>query len=229
MMQPQILLAVADEERRSIYETFLRKERVICQAVSSLRDVATQTARQPYNAIFLDMPLIVRASQYEKSLVEDCLRALPHARLNIAAGTREVSILVSGDSHESSQTPEEYLRYCCEQPVRIVLPRNRIPLNLNAVLSLPSEDLTSDERTVCIDISPGGCFLFSVNDEISLQSTVWIRLLILNDSSPIQSTVCWKREWGMANEIPGVGIRFDEMTPQQQAQILSLCREKQQE
>jgi len=229
MMQPQILLAVADEDRRSIYETFLKKERVICQAVSSLRDVATHTARQPYNAIFLDMPLIVRASQYEKSLVEDCLRALPHARLNIAADTREVSILVSGDSHESSQTPEEYLRYCCEQPVRIVLPRNRIALNLNAVLSLPSEDIPSDERTVCIDISPGGCFLFSVNDEISLQSTVWIRLLILHDSSPIQSTVCWKREWGMTNEIPGVGLRFDEMTPQQQAQILALCREKQQE
>jgi Tfp pilus assembly protein PilZ len=229
MQQPQILLAVSDDERRSIYETFLKKERVICQVVSSLRDVATQTARQPYNAIFLDIPLLVRATQYEKSLVEDALRALPHARLNITASTREVSILVSGDSHESSQTPEEYLRYCCEQPVKTILPRNRIALNLNAVLSLPAEDTMSDERTVCIDISPGGCFLFSVNEEISLQSTVLIRLLILNDPSPIQSTVCWKREWGMTNDIPGVGIRFDEMTPQQQAQILSLCREKQKE
>ena len=227
-MQPQILLAVADDERRSIYEAFLKKERVICQAVSSLRDVATQTARQPYNAIFLDMPLIVRASQYEKSLVEDALRALPHARLNITATTRQISILVSGESHESSQTPEEYLRYCCEQPVKIVLPRNRIPIHLNAVLA-HTPDTTASERTVCIDISPGGCFLFCVNDEISLQSTVWIRLVILNDPAPIQSTVCWKREWGMTNEIPGVGIRFDQMSEQQQTEILSLCRDKQKE
>ena len=227
-MRPQILLAVADDERRSIYEAFLKKERVICQAVSSLRDVAQQAARQPYNAIFLDMPLIVRASQYEKSLVEDALRALPHARLNITATTRQISILVSGESHESSQTPEEYLRYCCEQPVKIVLPRNRIPIHLNAVLA-HTPDTAASERTVCIDISPGGCFLFCVNDEISLQSTVWIRLVILNDPAPIQSTVCWKREWGMTNEIPGVGIRFDQMSEQQQTEILSLCRDKQKE
>jgi CheY-like chemotaxis protein len=223
-MQPQILLAVADEERRSIYEEFLKKERVICQAVSSLRDVATQAAKQPYNAIFLDIPLVIRASQYEKSLVEDALRALPHARLNITASTREISILVSGESHESSNTPEEYLRYCCEQPVKIVLPRKRIPLNLNAVLSHPG--LAVAERTVCIDISPGGCFLFTVNEEFTLHTPVWISLVILNDSSPIRSTVCWKREWGMTNEIPGVGIRFEEMTDQQQEQIVSLCREK---
>jgi len=226
-MQPQILLAVADEERRRSYETFLKKERVICQAVSSLRDVAIHTARQPYNAIFLDMPLIAQASPYEKSLVEDALRALPHARLDWTHGG-EISILVSGEDHESSSTPEEYLRYCCEQPVKIVQPRSRIPLNLNAALS-HRDDLSAAERTVCIDISPGGCFLFSVNDEISLQSTVWIRLLILNDPSPILSTVCWKREWGMTNDIPGVGLRFDDMTPQQQAQILALCRERQKE
>jgi hypothetical protein len=227
-MQPQILLAVADEDRRSIYEAFLKKERVICQSVSSLRDVATQTARQPYNAIFLDMPLIVRASQYEKSLVEDALRTLPHARLNITVATGEISILVSGDDHESSQTPEEYLRYCCEQPIKTVLPQNRIPLNFNAVLSR-SPEMAAVERTVCIDISPGGCFMFCVNDEITLQSLVWIRLVILNDSTPIMSTVCWKREWGMTNEIPGVGIRFDGMTEQQQTEILSLCRGKQKE
>lgn len=225
-MQPQILLAVVDEERRRIFEAFLRKERVICQVVSSLREVATQTARQPYNAIFLDMQLMAQASRYEKSLAEDALRALPYARLNITTETGEIGILVSGDDHESSHTPEEYLRYCCEQPVKTVLPQNRIPLNLNAALSR-SPDMENAERTACIDISPGGCFLFCVNDDITLHAPVWIRLIILNDQTPIQSTVCWKREWGMTNEIPGVGIRFDRMTEQQQAEMLSLCRDKQ--
>lgn len=227
-MQPQILLAVVDEARRCIFEAFLRKERVICQVVSSLREVATQAGRQPYNAIFLDMPLMTQASRYEKSLVEDALRALPYARLDIAPHTGEISILLSGNAPESSHTPEEYLRYCCEQPVKTVLPQNRIPLNLNVVLSR-SPDMENAERTVCIDISPGGCFLFCVNDDVTLQTPVWIRLVILNDQTPIQSTVCWKREWGMTSEIPGVGIRFDKMTEQQQAEILSLFRDKQKE
>jgi len=225
-MQPQILLAVADEERLRIYEAFVKKERAICHTVSSLRDVANQAARQPYNAIFLDMPLIVKASRYEKSLVEDALYALPNARLNITAKTQKISMLISWDAPEGARTPEDHLRYCCEQPPRVAPIRNRVPLNLNAVLSR-SPDMTDAVRTVCIDFSPGGCFLFCVNDEIATQSTVWVRLIALSDQSPIESTVCWKREWGMTSEIPGVGIRFDVMTPQQQGEILSLSRGKQ--
>ncbi|KAA0895411.1 PilZ domain-containing protein [Oryzomonas rubra] len=224
-MQPQILLAVADEERRLIYETFIKNERVICHTVSSLRDVANQAARQPYNAIFLDMPLMVKASRYEKSLVEDALHAMPNARLNIAAKTQKIRMLISWDDQDGARTPEEHLRYCCEQPPKVAPICNRVPLNLNAVLSC-SPDMTDAERTVCIDFSAGGCFLFCVNDEIALQSTVWIRLVALSDPTPIASTICWKREWGMTSEIPGVGVRFDVMTPQQQAEILSLCRGK---
>jgi hypothetical protein len=223
-MQSQILLVVFDEIRRGQFENFFKKERVICQAVTSLRDVSTQIARQPYNAIFLDMALITGASPYEKSLVKDVLHAMPHASLDITA-TNEISIVVSGDASESSHSPEEYLRYCCEQPIQTVAPQNRIQMNFNAVLSR-TPDITHAERTVCIDISPGGCFLFCVNDDITLHSHVWVNLIILNDSTPIPATVCWKREWGMTNDIPGVGVRFESMTVQQQTEILALCRKK---
>ncbi|GFE61444.1 PilZ domain-containing protein [Geobacter sp. AOG2] len=224
-MQPQILLAVADEERRLIYEAFVKKERAICHTVSSLRDVANQAARQPYNAIFLDMPLIVKASRYEKSLVDDALHALPNARLNVTAKTQKIRMLISWDAQEGAHTPEEHLRYCCEQHPKVAPICSRVLLNLNAVLSR-SPNMATPERTVCIDFSPGGCFLFCVNDEITPLSTVWIRLVALSDQSPITATVCWKREWGMTSEIPGIGVRFDVMTPQQQAEILSLCRGK---
>jgi hypothetical protein len=225
-MQPQILLAVEEEERRLIYEEFVRKERAICHSVSSLREVANQAARQPYNAIFLDMPLIVKASRYEKSLVEDALHTLPNARLNITAKTQKISMLVSWDTQTDTRTAEEHLRYCCKQPPRVALIRNRVALNLNAALSR-FPDMSDAERTACIDFSPGGCFLFCVNDEFPLESTVWIRLTALNDQTPIASTVCWKREWGITNEIPGIGIRFERITTQQQAEILSLSRGKQ--
>ena len=225
-MQPQILLAVEDEERRHVYEAFIRKEQAVCHTVSSLRDVANQAPRQPYNAIFLDMPLIIKASRYEKSLVEDALHAIPNARLNIVAKTRKIRMLVSWDSQADTCSAEEHLRFCCAQPPMIAHICNRIPLNLNVSLSR-SPDMADAERTACIDFSPGGCFLFCVNDDITPQSTVWIRLTSLNDQSPILSSVCWKREWGITNELPGIGIRFDSMTPQQQAEILSLSRGKQ--
>jgi hypothetical protein len=225
-MQPQILLAVDDEDRRLIYEAFVRKERAICHVVSSLRDVATQTIKQPYNAIFIDTPVVVRASRYEKSLAEDALRSIPNTRLNLTPKTRKIQMSVSWEAKNNSHTPEEHLKYCCKNPHKIVLPRDRIQLNLNAMLSR-SSTMESAERTVCIDFSPGGCFLFCVNDEITVQSSVWISLLNLNDPSPILSNVCWKREWGLTNEVPGIGIRFDEMTKHQKDEILALCRRKQ--
>lgn len=223
-MQPQILLAVADEQRRQRYEAFLSKERVICQTVSSLRDVSTQTAKQPYHAIFVDMPLYVRASHYQKSLAEDALKALPHARLNLTP-SGEISILVSGEGHESSSTPEEYLHFCCQQPVKLVKPRTRIRLHINALFS-HSEDFRDACRTACVDISAGGCFLFSTDVKVAPHDTVWVRLVNLNDQTPITSMVCWKREWGTSNEMPGVGIRFDGMTEDQQNQLTDICREK---
>ncbi len=223
-MQPQILLAVADDRRRQRYEEFLRKEHVICQIVTSLREVATQTAKQPYHAIFLDMPLIAKGSHYEKSLVEDCLRALPHARLNLTPAG-EISILVSDAGHKSSGTPEEYLHYCCQQPVKVVLPRKRIALHINALMS-GSDDMAAPGRTACIDISPGGCFLFSTDEETGVHDTIWVRLMLLNDPTPIQSMVCWKREWGVTNDMPGVGIRFDAMSDRQREQLATLCRIK---
>jgi PilZ domain len=225
-MQPQILLAVDDEDRRLIYEAFVKKERAICHVVSSLRDVATQTVKQPYNAIFIDTPVVVRASRYEMSLAEDALRSIPNTRLNLTPKTRKIQMSVSWETKNNSHTPEEHLKYCCENPHKIVLPRDRIQLNLNVMLSR-SSTMESAERTVCIDFSPGGCFLFCVNDEITLQSPVWISLLNLNDPSPILSSVCWKREWGLTNEVPGIGIRFDEMTKHQKEEILALCRRKQ--
>ena len=172
------------------------------------------------------MPLISRASRYEKSLAEDALRCLPNTRLNITPKTGKIQMSVSWETKKSSHTPEEHLKYCCEKPLKIVLPRDRIHLNLNTLLSR-SDNMASAERTVSIDFSTGGCFLFCVDDEVKLQSSVWISLLNLNDPSPIFSTVCWKREWGMTNEIPGIGIRFNEMTKQQKEEIISICRIKQ--
>jgi len=121
-VNPQILLAVADAERRAIYEEFIQKERVNYQIVSSLRDVAQQTAKLPFNGIMLDMQLILRASRNEKYLVEDALLALPNIRLNISNESQKIRMLVSWPAQKKSQTSEEHLRYCCDQPPKIVSP-----------------------------------------------------------------------------------------------------------
>lgn len=224
-MQSQILLAVISEERQHVYQEFLDREQVSCRIVPSLREMVTQAAKFPHCGILLDMPVIVKASHYDKTLAEDTLRALPSARINIAKKNNGILILPIGASDGSSQTASEFIRNCCSKPSKIVYVRNRIPLHLNVLLARTS-DMSDAVQTACIDFSEGGCFLFTTDTEFLLQSLVWIRLIGLEDQTPILGTICWKQLWGSADKVPGIGIRFDVLTGRQKSEILTLIAKK---
>jgi hypothetical protein len=227
-VQPNLVLAVTDDGRRSAYEELLRKEDVAWQTVASLRELADLAAAKPHHAFLLDMQLIVRSSLQEKALVDDALRALPHARLNVAPHSRKIVILAEGEARGIVHTLEEYLGYCRTQPLRIVHPRTRIPLHLHALLS-SDPGLSPSERTVCLDVSHHGCFLFSANNDRPVGSSVWIRLVTLTDATPIRATVRWKREWGTSHEFPGIGVHFEEVSSDQEKEIHSLLERKRHE
>ena len=54
------------------------------------------------------------------------------------------------------------------------------------------------------------------------QITPLIRLIALEDQTPIEGVICWKRDWGTADKMPGIGIRFDALTEGQESEILCL-------
>ncbi len=225
---PRILLAVADESRRQAYEEFLAREQVVWHTVSSLREMADHAAVEPCHAILLDMVLIVRSSRGEKILADDALRALPHARLNVSPRSSEIVILAGGEVRGSITTLVDYLRYCRTQPLRLVHPRDRLPLYLHALLST-TPDMAAAERTACLDVSAHGCFLFTAAVDIGPKASVWIQFVTLTDQSPIRATVRWKREWGASIEFPGIGVHMEEMTPGQEAEIRVLLERKRHE
>jgi len=226
--QPRILLAVADEDRRQVYEEFLAREQAVWHTVSSLREMADRASSEPCHAILLDMVLIVRSSRGEKMLAEDALRALPHARLNVSPRNREIIILAGGEVRGSITTLVDYLQYCRTQPLRTVHPRDRLPLYLHALLST-TPDIAAAERTSCLDVSAHGCFLFTADPAISPKTSVWIQFVTLTDQTPIRATVRWKREWGASIEFPGIGVHMDEVTPGQEAEIHALLERKRHE
>jgi hypothetical protein len=224
-MKPFMILAVLDEKRRGIYEEFLAREHVACRIVTSLRDVVIQAAKHLHVGILVDMPIVVKASHFDKGLAEDALRALPSARVNISRKSGEILMLVMGAGTGIPVTAPEFVRYCRNRTPRIVHVRNRVPLHLNALLARTA-DMSEAEKTVCIDFSEGGCFLFSTDELLVPETTVWIRLLGLQDESPIQGMICWKRVWGNSDVIPGVGIRFDVLTDSQQSEIVARAKQK---
>ena len=64
------------------------------------------------------------------------------------------------------------------------------------------------ERTVTIDISKGGSFIYSV-DLWNIGEKVQFVIKELADSNPIRGEIRWTRSWGKMMEVPGIGITFE--------------------
>ena len=74
------------------------------------------------------------------------------------------------------------------------------------------------ERTVTINCSRGGAFFFSAQDWKDL-NTVWFIINELQDKSPIVGKIRWAIAWGKALKIPGIGISFKHINPNQMEEL----------
>lgn len=207
-LRPFYLLAVKDPARRRVYEQALATMKTNWKAFKSLKEASQQAYHTPCSALLIDMPLIVRASSAEKTASEDVMQGIPNALLNIFGVTKEIRLLPRGKCAIETHSLAQFIEHCDTLPPKLFFPRNRVNLNLN-ILLCDNADFDGAERTACMDLSLGGCFVFSARTDVSQGSAVWLRFVGLNDQTPVLGTVCWKREWGRSHKIPGMGICFE--------------------
>jgi len=210
-MDNKILLVVKDEIRKSAYLGLLDKYDVCWNVVGSLKEAINHASEDPHNGILIDMPLLIRTSAAVKIAVDDLLGALPGATLNFNALSGELRILPRGEKSSDCSSIEQFIAICAKFHPRILFSKKRVPIHYNALLAI-TPDLENSDRTVCIDISIGGCFLFCVKEDISINSPVWIKLVGLNYENPIEGIVKWICKWGTTNKIPGIGVEFHHLS-----------------
>ena len=75
-------------------------------------------------------------------------------------------------------------------------------------------------RTVTMDVSRQGCFLFS-SARFQVGAKVWIRIVDLYDQTPIRCIVRHKRKWGDAMVVPGIGVAFEVITDNQREALMT--------
>ena len=75
-----------------------------------------------------------------------------------------------------------------------------------------------EDRTVTMNVSKGGCFIYSVDD---LQSDTRLMMMFkeLEEQTPILGEVRWRALWGEAMQIPGIGVKFKNLSEGQLAKI----------
>jgi len=222
MSSPLVLLVSRSASRTQVYREALDTLGVSCLAISELKEVAILAAGTPLSGILLDMPVLIKATPGDKAAAEDILKALPSAYLNIAPATDSIKLLTANDTQGSAKSIEEFAELCKGFTPRLVRPKDRYALYLQALLSTVPEQ-GSPERTVTLNVSPKGCFLFTSNTEFQLEQQVSIQFIGLDDTTPVTATICWLRRWGTElQHVPGIGVHFIALSESQHAQIVGL-------
>jgi len=226
-MADKIILVVKDEIRKDRYQAILDTFEVSLNVVASLKEAINLASEEPHNGLLIDLPLLVRAPQVIKFSINDLLNGLPSGTLNIHAPSGEIRLLQRGDRTLNCSSVEQFVEICAKFHPKIIFSKKRVQLHYNVLLAT-TPDFRDPDRSVCMDISTGGCFLIFLRPphrvDIAVGSTVWIKMIGLNNGDPIEAVVRWMREWGTTHNIPGIGVEFQNLSDDFRKQIGSMAR-----
>jgi len=115
---------------------------------------------------------------------------------------------------------------CFASNVKVFSPRQvrchvRVPVRLNALLA-PEDDLAlaNGYRTNLLDLSASGGFVYSTHD-FAGHELLRVRILELSDPTPIVAHIRWRKPWGAAHVLPGLGLLFVDMRPGQLDELVT--------
>ena len=217
---PRLLLLAQPGEACSCYETALHGIGVLVDTVASIDTFFNAVTHFAYNGIVVDIPTKIKALSDHKDLVNSILGRFPVIQVNIDRNSGRIRALLYGH-HERTGCLENLVRETCwhSQP-RKLRAEERKPLNYNVLLSTTHQfDSRTLIRTVTIDVSSNGCFLFS-SARFQVGQRVWLRIIDLYDKTPISGIVRHKRKWGEAMVIPGIGVEFETISESQRGSLL---------
>lgn len=218
-----ILLICRKGKSRQVYQAELDLPGVELVCVQSLMEFFRREVYCPLNGILVDMPTYLRSSEEEKRLLSDLVGIFPALRLKYHESTGEIRTLPFGTTYPANTAPSLFAqKFCASFAQRRIRTCERSLLNLPALLnmSLPVENI-SGARTVTANISRGGCFLVSFEPWL-VGERGWLVLPELKDNAPIAVEICSIRSWGEYGSLPGMGVRFIELTRSQKDELSRL-------
>lgn len=218
-----ILLICREGKSRQQYQSELDLPGVLLVCVQALMQFFRREVYCPLNGILVDMPTYMQGSEEEKRLLTDLVGIFPALRIKCQESSGEIRTLPFGAAYPGNISPAVFVRtYCTSFVQRKIRTCERSQLNLPALLDkVVPEEAVSGVRSVTADISRGGCFLVSF-EPWSVGDRGWLILPELKDTAPIPVEVRWIRLWGAYRSLPGMGVRFIDLTEAQKAELGSL-------
>lgn len=222
MCDIKLLIVVNDLEAGKAYARALAEIGVAYDIVNTFDEMSALATETAYNGLIMDILTLVRCSKDEKIIAYDCINLYPVLRVKWE--TRQKKIKLSALEQTFSPDADSALRAFIESrcrafPARKLRRHKRKQINLNVLLS-PDGTFSADttSRTFTVSLSLGGIFLHTMQ-RFEQGQILWLRFVDLADSAPIAAKVCWSIEWGSARSIPGLGMSFEKISPDQEKEI----------
>ncbi len=218
-MNIRILLVAEDDHERNFYQKAIAGLGIEVMAVASLRGLDADMTASYYDGVIIDMATKIHGLKSDREFVYRTLRKFPVAHVNRKGESRKIKVFYPG--HRAGATLKDFVQEkCVPFTPRRLGHHIRKELHFNVLLSRdghPQEETA--ERTVTVDVSENGCFLFSV-EEWEPGERVWMIIQELNDRTPIEGLVRWHVKWGAGMRVPGIGLKFTQINDVQKKEII---------
>lgn len=221
-MTIKLALACKKGKARQAYVDAVKLTGVEVDVVPSLNELHELLSNGAFNGVMMDLSTKVTASREEKVMMHNLLEQFPLVQLNFDEKTGDVRSFHFGNP-SGSETLSAFINGECRSfPPRSLRLTPRAEVNFNVLLSPVDNSVTlKTDRTVTINVSRGGCFFYSV-DEPLIGTRIKMVCLELEDQTPILGEVRWQILWGKIMQIPGIGIRFEDIRDNQLEEICRL-------
>lgn len=219
-MNIRIILVSMEGDARQAYLDAIKPFGVQVDTVSSFKELYKLLTENFYNGVMVDLKTKIKEQRENKQLDYEILEQFPLVQLNFEEKTGLIRSLYYGQS-VGSGTLETFINKECRLfKARPIRSSERKKIHFNVIMSKNS-DFSEDyiDRTITIDVSKGGCFLYST-DNWKINKRVIFVIKELDDSKPILGEVRWKRAWGKTMQIPGIGVKFENIG---EAQLKEIC------
>lgn len=218
--RPRILLIAQEGAARDLYTRAIRRIGAHVDSVISIEDFQGAVVTSAYNGIVIDIPTKIQALNRHQDLVNSILERFPVIQVNQEKSTGRIRALLYGRHQRQGELNALIQEACFSGPPRRFRAAERRDVNFNLLLARSRDfDSGAIERSVTINISQGGCFVFTTA-RFQKGQRVWIRIMEFYDKTPIACVVIHKRKWGRKMAIPGIGVRFESLSAAQ-AQALA--------
>ena len=219
-MTVRVILVCADKNDTRVYLNSLEPLGVDVDTVSSLKDLHRLLINNEYNGLMIDLKTKIRASMSEKELTHEILELFPVIQLRCDEKTESIRTLYFGQS-AGGGTIDTFINEDCRSfTPRSIRLNKRNKVHFNIVLSKDNDFSEKNiYRTVTMDVSKGGVNIYSLNGREAGDMVSFI-IKELDDDKPILGEVRWKRPWGKTMQVPGIGVKFENIGDDQ---LIAIC------